>query len=72
MTHEAAKKLLDEYLTIESLGPKLLHAFLPKFRNVLPEVKVLRYYQIENKIDSALMYDLAANIPLIKDAQSFK
>jgi hypothetical protein len=66
MTNNRAKKLMDELMTIESLGPKLRQAYLPKFRKVLPEVKVVRYYQIENKIQAALMYELAANIPLIK------
>ena len=66
MTNETAKKLLDELITIESLGPKLRQAYLPKFRKVLPEVKVVRYFQIENKIQAALMYELGANIPLVK------
>ena len=39
MTNETAKKLLDEYVTIETLGPRLRQAYLPKFREVLPEVK---------------------------------
>jgi len=66
MTNETAKKLMDEYMTIETLGPKLRQTYLPKFRKVLPEVKVVRYYQIENKINAVLMYELAANIPLMK------
>ena len=66
MTNETAKKLLDEYMTLETLGPKLHQAYLPKFRKVLPEVKVARYFQIENKIRAALMYELGANIPLMK------
>jgi len=66
MTNNTAKKLLDEYMTLESLGPKLRKAYLPKFRKALPEVKVARYYQIENKIQAALFYELAANIPLMK------
>ena len=66
MNNNTAKKLLDEYMTIEALGPKLRQAYLPKFRKVLPEVKVLRYFQIENKIQAALIYELAANIPLVK------
>jgi hypothetical protein len=67
MTEDIAKNLLDAYMTIETLRPKLLQTFLPKFRKVLPEVKVVRYYQIENKINAGLMYELAANIPLIKN-----
>ena len=69
MTNEKAKKLMDEFITIENLGPKLRQAYLPKFRKVLPEVKVVRYYQIENKIQAALFYEFAANIPLMKTAK---
>jgi len=69
MTNETAKKLMDEYITIETLGPKLRQTYLPKFRKVLPEVKVVRYYQIENKINAVLMYELAKNIPLAKTAK---
>jgi hypothetical protein len=69
MTNDNAKKLLDELMNIEALGPKLRQAYLPKFRKVLPETKVVRYYQIENKINAALMYELAANIPLLKTAR---
>jgi hypothetical protein len=69
MSNETAKKLMDEYMTIESLGPKLRQTYLPKFRKVLPEVKVVRYYQIENKIQAALFYELAKSIPLAKTAK---
>jgi hypothetical protein len=69
MTNDTAKKLLDELMTIEALGPKLRQAYLPKFRKVLPETKVVRYYQIENKINAALMYELASKIPLLKAGQ---
>ena len=66
MSNDTARKLLDELMIIEALGPKLRQTYLPKFRKVLPETKVVRYYQIENKINAALMYELAANIPLLK------
>jgi len=66
MTNERAKKLMDEFIAIEALGLKLRQAYLPKFRKVLPEVKVARYYQIENKVQAALMYEFAADIPLMK------
>jgi len=66
MTDKIAKKLLDELMTIETLGLELRKAYLPKFRKVLPEMKVVRYYQIENKIKAVIDYELAARIPLIK------
>jgi hypothetical protein len=66
MTNSTAKKLLDESMTIETLRLQLAKAYLPKFRKVLSDAKVVRYYQIENKINAGLYYELAANIPLIK------
>jgi hypothetical protein len=66
MTDSTAKKLLDESMTIETLRLKLGKAYLPEFRKVLPDKKVVRYYQIENKINAILYYELAMNIPLMK------
>jgi hypothetical protein len=66
MDNDTAKQILDELIAIEAVGPKLRMAFLPEFQKALPNVKVVRYYQIENKINAALMYDLAAQIPLIQ------
>ncbi|GAN33038.1 MAG: hypothetical protein DYG83_00100 [Candidatus Brocadia sp. AMX2] len=66
MTNDTARKLLDEYMKIEALTLKLRKAYLPKFREVLPETKVMRYYQIENKVQAALVYEIGAGIPLIK------
>jgi hypothetical protein len=66
MTDSKAKKLLNESMTIETLRLQLAKTYLPKFRKVLSDAKVVRYYQIENKINAALYYELAANIPLIK------
>lgn len=64
ITNDIARKLLDEYMNIETLRLKLHQAYLPKFRKVLPDTKVARYYQVENKIQAALMYELARTIPL--------
>ncbi len=69
MTNDTAKNLLDEYMTIEGLRLKLRQSYLPKFRKAVPDVKVVRYYQIENKINAALTYELAATIPLIKNVK---
>jgi len=66
MTDAKAKKLLDEFMAIENVRIKLASTYLPQFRKVLPDKKVARYYQIENKINAALYYELAAQIPLVK------
>ncbi len=69
MNDDTARKLLNEYMTIEALGLKLRKAYLPKFSRVLSPVKTVRYYQIENKIQAALYYELAQIIPLVEAAE---
>jgi hypothetical protein len=66
MTNEAAKKLVDDYLSVEGERLKIRQSYLPRFRQVLPETKVARFYQLENKIQAAVNYDLAAGIPLVE------
>jgi hypothetical protein len=66
MSDEVARKLLDEYLAIEDEHQRLRQSYLPKFREALPDKKVVRYYQLENKIDAVVDYELAANIPLVE------
>jgi hypothetical protein len=66
MSNAEAKRLLDEYLAIEGDRNRLRQSYLPKFRKVLSEKKVARYYQLENKIHAVVSYELAKEIPLIK------
>jgi len=66
MSDQAAKQLMDEYMAIETERLKIRQSYLLRFRQVLPEMKVVRYYQLENKIQAVVNYELAANIPLVK------
>ena len=40
--------------------------FVRKFRKVLPEVKVARFYQLENKMDAEVEAQLAVVVPLVE------
>ncbi|HOD36194.1 MAG TPA: hypothetical protein PLR20_04075 [Syntrophales bacterium] len=66
MTDATAKKLLDDSIAIENDRLKLKKDYLPKFRKVLSEKKVARYYQLENKVFAVVSYELAQVIPLVK------
>ncbi len=66
MTDAAANKLVDESVAIESDRTKLAQSYLPEFKKVLPATKVVRYYQIENKVRAVINYELADRIPLVK------
>lgn len=66
MSDEMAKKLIDHYVAIERDRVGLMQSYLPKFRDVLSEKKVARYYQLENKINAVVAYEAAGQIPLVK------
>ncbi len=66
MTDATAKKLTDEMIAIENDRLKLKKDYLPKFRKVLPDKRVARYYQLENKAFAVVSYDIAKGIPLVK------
>ncbi len=66
LTDEMAKKIDNEWVEIEEKELKLRSSYLPKFRKVLPEIKVARYFQLESKITAIVDYAMAANIPLFK------
>ncbi|MEO8603521.1 MAG: hypothetical protein ABI629_13175 [bacterium] len=64
-----ALQLVDDYLTAEAERLKVRRAYVPEFAKVLPGRTVARLYQIENKMDAVLRYDLAATIPVVDDAR---
>lgn len=63
---DLARRLLDESLAIDGDWVKVRQAFVPQFRRALPEKKIVRYYQLENKIHAIVMYELATKIPSVK------
>jgi hypothetical protein len=66
MPDDVAKKLLDDSLLIDSSHQKLRQSYLAKFRGILPDKKVARYYQLESKINAVVEYELAKRIPLVR------
>jgi hypothetical protein len=63
---EQAAKLARDYLAIERDRAKVREAFLEPISGALPGRKVMRFYQIENKIDAVLRYELARTIPVVE------
>jgi hypothetical protein len=61
-----ALRILKEFLSIERLKLTRREEYIPKFQKVLPPKKVVLFFQIENKLDAVLNFDLAKAIPLVK------
>ena len=66
MTDEIAKQLLSDSVKFEEQSLKLKKKYLKKFEKILPATKVTRYFQLENKLDAVVNYDLASEIPLME------
>jgi hypothetical protein len=64
LTDPDADAMLKEFMTIQNEKMKLQSKYVDRFRKVLPPRLVARFYQIENKLDAIVSYDLASEIPL--------
>jgi hypothetical protein len=67
LSNDKAMRLVDDYLTVEADRVKVKRAYLDEFAKALPGRKVARFYQIENKMDAVIRYDLAATIPVVEE-----
>jgi hypothetical protein len=64
-TDDQAGAMVDELMAIRKQDLKVRKSYIKKFRKVLPETKVARFVQLENKIDAIISYGLADAIPLV-------
>jgi hypothetical protein len=65
-TDRKAKALLEEYLDIERESLWLKRTYMDKFGKILPAGKVMRYFQLENKIAALINYQMTQGVPLAK------
>ena len=66
LTNAQAKSMFGEWMSIEEAGLQLKKKFAPKFEAILPAKKVVRFYQIDNKLDAMINFELARVIPLVR------
>jgi hypothetical protein len=66
LTDEQAKALLNEYFEIETQRLLFKKSYANKLSAVLPMKRVLRYLQLENKIEAISNYGVASIVPLVK------
>jgi hypothetical protein len=66
LNDEQAADLMNRYLQLQKEVVGVKHKFAPRFKKILPAKTVLRFYQIENKMDTIVMMAVATQIPLAK------
>jgi Spy/CpxP family protein refolding chaperone len=64
MTDAAAKDIMKDFFKLKDDQQTTLKQFARKFAKVLPEAKVLRLVQIENKLNAILDVQAARIVPL--------
>ena len=66
MTEEQADEMLKELMSIQEARLKERKSYLKKFQKVLPPKQVVRYYQIENRFQAIIDYEVVGAVPLIR------
>ena len=66
LTDAQAQALLDNYLKFEDELLGMRKKYVKRFDAALPITKVVRFYQIENKLDALQRVGIASEIPLTK------
>jgi hypothetical protein len=61
-----AGQLLDESLSIEEARTQERRQYLSRFRKVLPDRQVARFFQVESKLDAVVNAELAQRVPLVE------
>jgi hypothetical protein len=61
-----ALDIVHRYFSADEARSKVRSSYVSQFSKVLPGLKVARFYQIENKLDAVVRYEMAERIPLMK------
>jgi hypothetical protein len=62
----AAEQMIDELMDLDQAKLDLRKHYNRRFHDVLPARKVVRLWQIENKLDTVVFAELVKDIPLAK------
>jgi hypothetical protein len=64
LSDSQSKTLLRDFLTLQADAVTLRKKYEPRFSKALPPLKALRFYQIENKLDTVLNLSFVVHVPL--------
>jgi hypothetical protein len=70
MSDEQSKKLLDEWFSLREKQIDLQKKYAGKFRKAVPGAKVVRFYQVENALNTIVSANLQAALPVAGDTSA--
>ncbi len=68
MTDENANQLIKEWIIAEEAQLTLKKAYMSEFKKIMPSADVIRYFQIENRLQSVRNFEISELIPLAQPA----
>jgi len=68
MTDENANKVITKWITVEEAELVLKKDYMAKFKKVMPSADVIRYFQIENRLQLMVEVQKSSLIPLAQPA----
>jgi hypothetical protein len=66
LTNEYAEKLVKDKFQVRSDLLQVQEKYVSRFREVLPALKVARFYQLEGQMDAQVDAQLALYVPLVE------
>jgi Spy/CpxP family protein refolding chaperone len=66
MTDAAARQILKDWFSLQDDEVALRRKYARQFEKVLPPAKVIRFVQVENKLDTLVQLKAVANVPLAR------
>ena len=70
LSDDEARRLLNEYIANEETYYKVRRRYAREFGRFLPGGKVARFFQLENKLASVVLFGLIQRIPLVMPDES--
>lgn len=65
LSDEYAEELMETFFDIKQELLDIKRGYLPRFKSILPALKVAQFYQVENKIEAEIDAQLAMAVPLV-------
>ncbi|MFQ5935036.1 MAG: hypothetical protein ACE5LB_01320 [Acidiferrobacterales bacterium] len=66
LSDEQALALLNEFLSIERERLKVKRRYINQFKKVIPPKKVVRFFQVDHRLDTVINLAIAKNVPLVR------
>ena len=70
LSDSQAKRLLDMHLKRQADAAKVNSKYAKQFLKILPATQVARLFQLENKMDAIVAFELAGSVPLVGGSRS--